>query len=149
MKLWFQARDYPNHFAQKEMNKEVRFNKQNSNTKQSKSKGVTFVVIYYPSLKSLQSLISKILNILYLDENVKEGFMPGSMLTFRSSKKLTSYLVRAKLYPLKRMTGLCRRKRCTVGLNFNETLTLTISVTHETCKINHKFDCNSNVLLIY
>ena len=144
MKLWFQARDYPNHFAQKEMNKEVRFNKQNSNTKQSKSKGVTFVVIYYPSLKSLQSLISKILNILYL-----EGFMSGSMLTFCSSKKPTSYLVRAKLYPLKRMTGLCRRKRCTVGLNFNETLTLTISVTHETCKINHKLDCNNNVLLIY
>ena len=43
MKPWFQARSYLKHAAQKEMS-EVRFNKENSNTKQSKSKGVTFVV---------------------------------------------------------------------------------------------------------
>ena len=49
-------------------------------------------------LKSFQSLINKHLNILYLDENAKEIFMPGSMVTFRSSRKLSSYLVRAKLY---------------------------------------------------
>ena len=68
MKSWFQARSYPKHLAQKEMSK-VRFNKENSNTKQSKSKGVTFVVTYHPLLKSFQSLINKHLNILYLDKN--------------------------------------------------------------------------------
>ena len=47
----------------------VRFNKENSNTKQSKSKEVTFVVTYHPLLKSFQGLINKHLNILYLDEN--------------------------------------------------------------------------------
>ena len=86
----------------------VRFNKENSNTKQSKSKGVTFVVTYHPLLKSFQSLINKHLNILYLDENAKEVFMPGPMVTFRSSRKLSSYLVRAKLYPLERVTALCK-----------------------------------------
>ena len=49
MKSWFQARSYPKHLPRKEMGK-VRFNKENSNTKQSKSKGVTFVVTYHPLL---------------------------------------------------------------------------------------------------
>ena len=89
------------------MNK-VRFNKENSNTKQSKSKGVTFVVTCHPLLKSFQSLINKHLNILYLDENAKEVFMPGPMVTFRSSRKLSSYLVRVKLYPPERVTGSCK-----------------------------------------
>ena len=65
MKSWFQARSYPKHLAEKEMNK-VRFNKENSNTKQSKSKGVTFVHTYHPLLKSFQSLINNHLNILCL-----------------------------------------------------------------------------------
>ena len=93
MKSWFQARSYHKHLPRKEMSK-VRFNKENSNTKQSKSKGVTFVVTYHPLLKSFQSLINKHLNILYLDENAKEVFMPGPMVTFRSSRKLSSCLVR-------------------------------------------------------
>ena len=117
MKLWFQARGCIKHLVQKEMNK-VRFNKQNSNAKQSKSKRVTFVVTHHPLLKSLQSLINKHLNILYLDESAKEVFMPGPMVTFCSSRKLSSYLVRAKLYPLKRVIGSCkyRGKRCAVCL---------------------------------
>ena len=57
MKSWFQAGSYPKHFAKKEMRK-VRFNKENSNTKQSKSKGVTFVVTYHPLLKSFINNIS-------------------------------------------------------------------------------------------
>ena len=133
--------------------RKVRFNKENSNTKQSKSKEVTFAVTYHPFLKSFQSLINNYLNNLYLDENAKEVFMPGPMLTFRSSRKLSSYLVRAKLYPLERVTGSCKchGKRCAMCLNFNERSTFTSSVTHETYKINHKFDCNiiANVLFIY
>ena len=128
--------------------RKVRFNKENSNTKQSKSKEVSFVVTHHPLLKSFQSLINKHLNILYLDENAKEVFMPGPMVTFRSSRKLSSYLVRAKLYPLERVTGSCKchGKRCAMCLNFNETSIFTSSVTHETYKLNHKFDCNSKCL---
>ena len=151
MKSWFQARGYPKHLVQKEISK-VQFNKENSNTKQSKSKRVIFVVTYHPLLKSSQSLINKHLNILYLDENA-EAFIPGTMVTFRSSRKLSGYLVRAKLYPLERVTGSCKchGKRCAVCLNVNETSTFSSSVIHETYKINHKFDCNiiANVLFIY
>ena len=127
----------------------VRFNKENSNTKQSKSKRVTFVVTYHPLLKPFQSLINRHLNILYLDENAKEVFMPGPMVTFRSSRKLSSYLVRAKLYPLERVTGSCKchGKRCAVCLNVSETSTFTSSVTHNTYKINHKLKCNSKCLI--
>ena len=71
------------------------------------------------------------------------------MVVFRSSRKLSSYLARAKLYPLERVTDSCKchGKRCTVRLNVNETSTFTSSVTHETYKINHKFDCNSKCLI--
>ena len=77
MKSWFQARGYSKHLAQKEINK-AQLNKENSNTKQSKSKPVLFVVAYHPLLKSLQSLINKRLNILYLDKN-KDIFMTRPM----------------------------------------------------------------------
>ena len=73
MKSWFQARGYPKHLVQNEMNK-VWFNKEKRNTKQSASKRVTFAVTYHPLLKSLQSLINKHLNTLDLDENAKEDF---------------------------------------------------------------------------
>ena len=97
----------------------VRFNKENSNTKQSKSNEVSFVVTHHPLLKSFQSSINKHLNILYLDEN---SFLCLNTVT-RSSRKLSCYLVRAKLYPLERVTGSCKchRKRCAVCLNVSET----------------------------
>ena len=94
-------------------------------------------------LKSFQSLVNNHLNILCLDENAKEVFMPGPMATFGSSRKLGSYLVRAKLYPLERVTGSykCHGKRFAMCLNFNETSTFTSS------EINHTFDCNSKCLI--
>ena len=60
--------------------------------------------------------------------------MPGPMVTLRGSRKLSSYLVRAKLYPLERVTGSCKchGKRCVVSLKVSETSTFTSSVTHET-----------------
>ena len=85
MESWFQARGYPKCLVQKEMIR-VRFNKEGSNNKQSKYKRVTFVVTYRPLLKSFQSLINKYLSILHLDENAKEVFMPGPLVTFLSSR---------------------------------------------------------------
>ena len=35
----------------------------------------------------------------------------------------------------------CSGKHCTVCMNVNETLTVAGTVTHETCKINHQFNC--------
>ena len=58
-------------------------------------------------------------------------------------------LVRAKLYPLERVTGWlkCHGRRCVACLNVNETSTFTSSVTHETYKRNHRFDCNSKCFI--
>ena len=35
-----------------------------------------------------------------MDEEAKKVFLPRPMVSFRSSRKISSYLVRAKLYPL-------------------------------------------------
>ena len=39
-------------------------------------------------------------NILYQDEIVRRVFTPFPMVSYRNAIKLSSYLVRAKLYPL-------------------------------------------------
>ena len=68
------------------------------------------------------------------------------MITFYSTGNLSTYLVRAKLYSLKRVTGSykCNGKRCVVCVNVNETPTFTSTVIHETCKINHFYNCIDN-----
>ena len=56
--------------------------------------------------KQLQSSLNlhlsynKYLHILYMDQETKNVFTPGPMATFRSARKLSSYIVRAKLYPI-------------------------------------------------
>ena len=60
---------------------------------------ILLVVTYHPLLKSLSKIISKNLHFLYIDEKVKKVFTPGPIVSFRSSRKLRSYLVRTKLYP--------------------------------------------------
>ena len=71
------------------------------------------------------------------------------MIAFRSARKLSSYLVRAKLYHLKRVTGSykCSEKHCTVCMNVNETSAFTSTVTYETYKVNHQFNCKRKYLV--
>ena len=71
------------------------------------------------------------------------------MVSFRSARKVSSYLVRAKVYPLERTVGSfkCKKSRCQVCLNVNETDTFTSTVTKKTYKINHKFDCSDKCLI--
>ena len=56
------------------------------------------------------------------------------MISFRSARKFSSYLVRAKLYPTERIVGSykCGGKRCEVCINVNETSKFTSTVTGET-----------------
>ena len=71
-------------------------------------------------------------------------FLSGPMVSFQSAREVSSCLVRAKVYPLER-TGSsfkCKKSRCQVSLNVNETDTFTSTVTKKTHKIIHKFDCN-------
>ena len=68
-----------------------------------------------------------------MDNEVKRVFTPKPMISFRSARKLSSYLVRAKLYPTERIVGSykCGGKRCEVYINFNKTSTFTSAVTGE------------------
>ena len=84
-----------------------------------------------------------------MGKEVKRVFTPKPMISFRSSRKLSSYLVRDKLYPTERTVGSyrCGRKRCEACINVNETSTFASTVTGETYLINHRFDCNERCLV--
>ena len=71
------------------------------------------------------------------------------MASFRSARKISSYLVRAKLYPLERRVGSfkCWGRRSQVCLNVTETETFTSTSTNQTYKINHEFNCNESSLI--
>ena len=60
------------------------------------------------------------------------------MVSYRSSRRLSSFLVRAKLYPIDIIVGSkgCGKKRCEEYLNVCETDTFSSAVTVETFKIN-------------
>ena len=84
-----------------------------------------------------------------MDQEVKIVFTPKPMVSFCIARKFSSYLVRAKLYPLKRKVGSfeCKGKRCHTCLNVNEMDSFASSVTKEEYKINHCFDCNEKCLI--
>ena len=105
-------------------------------------KGIPIVITYHPLLKDFASVIRKHLYILYLNKEVKEIFTPGPMVSFRGTRKLGSYLVRARFYPLERSIGSfkCNGKRCHVCLNVRETKTFSSTFTKKEYKIDHKFD---------
>ena len=64
------------------------------------AKGVPLVITFHPKLKSIGQLLSKKQRILYMDQKTKNFYAPGSMATFLSARKLSSYLERTKLRPI-------------------------------------------------
>ena len=80
-----------------------------------------------------------------------EVFTPRPMISFRSASKMSSYLVRAKLYPEKRTKGSfkCGSKRCEVCQNVNETSTFASTDTGETYIISHKFNGNDKCVVYF
>ena len=113
------------------------------------NKGVPFVVTFHPLLKKLGAIINRNLYLLYMNEEVKKVFSPGPMVSFRSPRKISSYLVRAKLYPLDRIVGSkkCGKSRCEVCVNITETDTFFSTTTGETFKINQNLNCDDNCLI--
>ena len=75
-----------------------------------------------------------------MNEELKHLFTPGSMVSFRRSRKIRSYLVRTWSVG----SFNCKRSRCQICTYVNETDSFTSTVTGETYKINHKFDCMEN-----
>ena len=84
-----------------------------------------------------------------MDQEAQRVFTHGPMITFPSARKLSSYLVRAKLYRLEKTAGSCKcyGKRCEVCDNVKETSTFTSIATQNTYKINHQFNCSENCLV--
>ena len=108
MKLWFQARGYPSRLIQKEMNK-VKFSRHwDKNKANKKSKGAPLVITFHPLLKDVGNIIHKNLYLLYTDQEAQRVFTPEPMITFRNARKLSSYLVRPKSYPLERTVDSCK-----------------------------------------
>ena len=66
-----------------------------------------------------------------MDQEAQRVFTPGPMITLRSARKISSYLVRAELYPLERTVGSCKchGKRCENCDNVTETSTFTSTAT--------------------
>ena len=99
MKSLFLKRGYPENMIDEEM-KKFKFSKKGS--KKSKgSKGVPFVVTSQHSLNCLSRIIKDNLNILYMSHEAKAVFSRGPMVSLRSARRISTYLVRAKSYPLK------------------------------------------------
>ena len=99
MKSWFEGRSYPKKLIEEEMKKVRFFGKGNVTRRKDTAKGVPFVLTYHPLLKSMGHIINKNHYLLNMNEEVKNVFTPKPMISFRSARKLSSYLVRAKLYP--------------------------------------------------
>ena len=84
-----------------------------------------------------------------MNSEVENVFTPRPMISFRNSRKLSSYLVRAKLYPYERIVGSCKcgKEICEVCSNILETDTFKSSVTGESYKINHQLNCDNKCLI--
>ena len=99
MKTWFSKRGYPDKIVENDM-KKVNFSESRIKTKSGT--GVPFVVTYHLRLKALGKIIHENLNLLYMNDKVKGTFTPGLIVSFRTSQKLSSYLVRAKTIPIRK-----------------------------------------------
>ena len=67
------------------------------NKAEKKSKGLLLAITFHFLLKDIGNIIHKNLCLLYTDQEAKRVFTPGSTITFRSARKLGSYLIRAKV----------------------------------------------------
>ena len=77
-----------------------------------------------------------------MNEESKHFFTRGPVASLKSSGKISSYLVRAKLYPVQRSVGPFdyRKPCCHICIYVNQTDSFTSAVTGETHKINDRFD---------
>ena len=112
LRSWCLKRGYPEKIINTEVSK-LKFNVDNKRSNNRQKKRVPFVVTFHQKLKFLQNIINKHVLLLYINDEVKRVFTPKPMVSFRSSCKISSYLVRAKLYPIERTVGSfrCGNKR--------------------------------------
>ena len=129
---WFLERKYSKQMIDSQMRK-VKFGQRLKAESKQAGVGVPFVITYHLKLKKIAK---KLEHLLYQDESAKRVFTPPPMISYRSARKISSYLVRAKFYPLERKIGPCKcdNLRCLVCNNIEETDTLTSTVKGESFK---------------
>ena len=144
MNIWFSKRGYLGKIIENKIDKVV-FGESKSKTKSAI--GMPFFVTYHPRLKALGKIIDENLNLLYMNDDVKDTFTPGPLVSFRIARKLSSCLVRAKHYPLKRAVGFrkCSKKECEVWEKIQNSNTFRNSGT--SFKINHRQTCDDKCLV--
>ena len=84
------------------------------------------------------------MHLLHINDNVKKTFTPGPTVSFRGTRKLSSYL-----YPLQRPVGpfKCNGKRYQVWMNVTESNTFSSSVGKKEYVINHSFNCYEKCII--
>ena len=151
MKSWFCNRNYPEDIVDSELNKASFRSRQGLlERKNRRASGVPFVVTFHPGLNSLSYILKKHLHLLYGDSRVKVIFTPAPFVSYRSGYSVKNHLVRAKVYPLERVTGSlkCGKSRCKVCENVEETNVFQSTVTKEEYKVNHKFCCDDSLVYL-
>ena len=150
MKSWFLKSGYLKQMINSQMGK-VKFGQRLEDGSKQAGIDVPFIITYHFKLKKIAQIMKKLEHLLYQDESVKRVFTPPSMVSYRSARKLRSYLVGAKFYLLDRKRGSykCSNLRCLVCNNIEETVTFTITVTDESFKINHHLCCNDKCLIYF
>ena len=81
MRTWFLRRSYPKNVVESEM-KKAKFSHVSNNKSQKRTlKTTPLVVTYHSLLNSLGKVLSKNLNISYTNEEVKNVFYPGPVVS--------------------------------------------------------------------
>ena len=107
MKSWFLKKEYLEKLISAEMDK-VTFSNIEGKSNSKTQKGILLVVTYHPLFKSLSRIVNNNIYLLHMDQEVKRTFTPQLMVSNRSARNLSGYLVRAKLYPIERKVGSCK-----------------------------------------
>ena len=99
----------------------------------------------------MQKIIRDNTYLLHMNEEVKNLLLPGPMVSFRGACKLSSYLVRAKLYSLHRKVGSkkCAKNRCEICDYVTDTETFTSTGTAQSFKINHQLNSDDRCIIYF
>ena len=120
--------------------KKVKFCDSRKKSERNNENGLPFAVTYRRKLKDLSRIIKYYLYFLYVNDKL---FTPSPIISFRSSWKISTHIVRVELYAVKRTTigsyERCKKYRKVCGA-ISETDTFSRTVTDEGFKI--KFNCN-------
>ena len=96
MKLWFLKRGYSENIVRQKPGK-VKSSESSLRTNE-KDKAVCLVATYHPLLQNIGRIFHKHLDLLYTDQENEKVFTRGPKASSCSARRISSYLVRARLY---------------------------------------------------